>query len=990
MSLCLSLAMRAAKAQGTSIRRTVIFSILLSLLVFQACGGGESPGTISPDATPEHTVPATDSGVDPKQTPLPTAQPTPVPLDETKLEPVCSLNLDRVGEMVRVSGQIVFLEANLPGGVFAQLEEEDCSLGVFVDRDYWNKWKGEEKARFTVGSWIEVEGQLGAYLGELEVQLTSPALLAAGTQTPTTGTTTLIPKDLCDVGHSLVGQTVTKTGTIVFIDASDQSGQFADLTGGGCSVGVWADQDQIAGWPSDARSLWLEGVPVVVEGKLTSFGGEVILEISAPLSKPENGVPAGGLLPPPAAPAPNGPFSEAPTDEPPSVHDACALLEPKAGRQVQLIGVTRFVDEADPAGIFLDFAVGDCPVGIIMERRQWQALDSQTRDLFNHGEAVRIEGRLDFFEGALGLEITGPPVPLEPRSVPEDWFRGINVFDNEGGGLVDYATSLDVGGGADTEAEAEMLREHVNVMHALGIAYVGEVNIYHASEANILTHYPGLGEGLAVDLDGRVPIMWKNPMLAIGETEAYWGNTLHPVWQDYLKRHVERQVDAGVDAIFFDNPHGVAGAVVDTRYNGDFNPVTLSGFREYLQETYSEPELEDLGIVDIADFDYRQFIFDNGYASRFRDYGQRWDVPLFNQFYTYIDAENERFVASLLQYAKEYARGQGRDVIVFTNIYGMEQNFLRFAPYIDGVHMEFEYLGETPARAGPVLRIAGALGLRTDIYPSPTWTNRVLIEMGQPNTLLKTWIADAYSSGAALSVPSGYAASPREAGEDITFMADMDAIDPYYRFVLEHPECCTALQTEADVALVYHAPSERSDPEIARPRFVAASEALMEANIQYNVLWLDGGESVPANTSLVVLPTPVTPLDPAEERALDGVRVVDFAPGTSAEALLQTVRETIEAAVRVGADQIEARLSQVGDTVVVNLLNTDYNIETDELSDSIEFSVDVRVPGEREISSVRLLSPEPSMDLPLDFNQESGVVSFNVPIVHAWGVVVLK
>ena len=263
------------QAQSSIISNSALAATLMFIILLLACGDRGEP-----------TIPANTT---PKSTSLAARPDTPDSLnlmpDEGAAREVmaaespCELTLDRVGEKVKVSGQIVFIEKNLPAGVFAKLTQSECTVGLFVDRDYWNSWNEAYRAPFTVGAWVESEGYLGAYLGELEVQMTTPLTVMEGSQV---GTPTLIHMTPCEVTSGQVGDLVRLSGYISFIDYSDPNGQFAELDGKGCRAGLWADREEILAWSTVAQSLFQVSSSVIVEGVLTTSDGKMIVELVVP------------------------------------------------------------------------------------------------------------------------------------------------------------------------------------------------------------------------------------------------------------------------------------------------------------------------------------------------------------------------------------------------------------------------------------------------------------------------------------------------------------------------------------------------------------------------------------------------------------------------------------------------------------------------------------------------------------------------------------
>lgn len=266
---------RTPKTQRFTNRTFAVVLFLAFIILLQACNNG-SETTGSTINTPESTSIAARPDTPDSLIPMPDEGAS---SEFIAAESPCDLTLERTGEEVKVAGQIVFVEDSLRAGIFAKLSQTNCTVGLFVDRDYWNNWNDDHRVLFTVGAWVESEGYLGAYLGELEVQITSPLVAMDGTQVAGPALIHMTP---CEITSGNVGDSVRLSGYISFIDYSDPNGQFAELDGDGCRAGLWVDLEEILAWPADAQALFQVSASVIVEGTLTSFDGEMILELNIP------------------------------------------------------------------------------------------------------------------------------------------------------------------------------------------------------------------------------------------------------------------------------------------------------------------------------------------------------------------------------------------------------------------------------------------------------------------------------------------------------------------------------------------------------------------------------------------------------------------------------------------------------------------------------------------------------------------------------------
>jgi hypothetical protein len=150
----------------------------------------------------------------------------------------------------------------------------------------------------------------------------------------------------------------------------------------------------------------------------------------------------------------------------------------------------------------------------------------------------------------------------------------------------------------------------------------------------------------------------------------------NPVWREYLKAVVRIQIDAGVHGIQFDETEV---PMTSLQYGGCFCRTCVTGFREYLSELPVEDRPAELRGVDFESFHYGRWLLDRGFDFKSR----REDTPLFWSYMRFQRGNIVRYFAELADYAKEYARSRGREVLVSGNFFHLFDHYYPMEPKVD-------------------------------------------------------------------------------------------------------------------------------------------------------------------------------------------------------------------------------------------------------------------------------------------------------------------
>ncbi|MFC1995366.1 hypothetical protein ACFLVM_00600 [Chloroflexota bacterium] len=803
------------------------------------------------------------------------------------------------------------------------------------------------------------------------------------------------------IDSTMVDQIVEVQGEVIFIDEGPD-GLFVGIFGGGKDIGVFVENRVYQNLATEERAQFEVGNVIIVKGFLLFEYGELTIQYG---EKPKD------LTTSP-------PADQAFNDE---VESICSLTIENENQEIKAKGVVRdvFEDEFGYTGIFTNyelrtgyyttsprFAADICWVGIMAEKQQVDSWSEEVKTAFFEGHEILVEGWLVALEGpdpdteyALTIQMFEPPQItgagefIITNKVEPGWYDEVNIFDNGMGGLMPGFTVLDSGPSAEIPEEVGQLQPYVEGLNNAGIPTAGQIMIRNMGDPRVLDIYPELEVALALDIDGNIMIDWAG---VYPPSIPYVGCTFHPEWQEFLRMQVRRLVDGGINVIFFDAPAGSSYTASDERNNGDFNPIVMEAFRDYLKATYSEAELSTLGISNIDTFNYREWIIDNGYASRVRNYGTRLEVPLWNEFHSFLVRGEQQHNRDLLEYARGYINQQGRDTALTMNFNDSNLTVLPLMDLVDYYWCEYYYLENYPniTRTTPTIRLNNAWGKRSVHHPGTGKSVPRLIQMESTTTLLKTWIAEAYANGSGFQAPTGFGGTKILGENEFTveiFMPDMEKLEPYYQFIMANQASCSEMLTLADVTLVYHAPSEWGNTYSYRQLFIETSLSLLKNNIQYNVLFLDGRPKAGVlNTQIAVLPKPTVPLTSVEEAAIANATIIYYDQDSTVQSLREAIFTEVQPIVEVGQPGVEAYVFEHEGQLVVNLTNQTYNIETDSVSDIKDVTISLFLPDSRTVAEVQLLSPDGDINTPLLFEQRDNVLSLVVPDLHVWDVLFIR
>jgi hypothetical protein len=410
--------------------------------------------------------------------------------------------------------------------------------------------------------------------------------------------------------------------------------------------------------------------------------------------------------------------------------------------------------------------------------------------------------------------------------------------------------------------------------------------------------------------------------------QCFYMDRNNPVWREYLKAVIRIQVDAGVDGIQLDEAELPLGAM---QYGACFCRDCSEGFRQYLQELPADRRPAELADSDLSGFAYGPWLLERGFDFQ----TDQQASPLFGHYYAFQCGAIARHFAELADYAREYARSRGREVLVSGNFFNLDAHYLPLAEHVDLVITEMrnttyrqpEWFRYTEAFA----RLVG--GKEVVVVENPYGgVVPELVEalaVGRGHDLLRLSLWEGAAFGANMTVPYG---SWMGATLEDSFWAPHALLVEIQDFVAA-TDALRSSQSANELAVVHSVPSLRDvvaradasdnltnarDLSVVVP-YRVTTEALSRDGVPFDVVVLTDGELVPDRLALadlqryatVVLPGCwwLTPNQVAVlETYLDGGGrvVVTEEPGTNLPGELTARLREHPGLSRAGLDEVAA------------------------------------------------------------------------------------
>ncbi len=469
------------------------------------------------------------------------------------------------------------------------------------------------------------------------------------------------------------------------------------------------------------------------------------------------------------------------------------------------------------------------------------------------------------------------------------------------------------------------------------------------------------------------------------EHYCYLMDRNNPAWREYLKAIIRIQIDAGVDGVQLDEAET---PITSFQYGGCFCKDCMKGFRSYLQELPAEQRPSELSGVELQRFHYGEWLLGQGYDFK----TDRESTPLFWDYHAFQRRAITRYFGELADYAKEYARSKGREVLVSGNLFNLFDHYYPLEPKVDLIITEMR---NTTYRQPAWYRyVAGFASDKPVVVVENPYGGVVpeLIEslkVGRGYDLFRMSLFEAAAMGANMSAPYG---SWMGSVIQDSFYAPHDLVVEIQTFLASH-EHLYSRRTLSEIGVVY---SVGTNQQLVARRDVFAdnrlnvsggetvpfwqvAEELSAAAQPYDVIFFPDGELRPDSLDAsdlygyrtLILPdcrflTPAqaevlsTYLDNGGQLLVIGELGANLPEGVS-RVLLEHSRTTrldavngfdsgdLSAGAQVnvnGGDALAVNLQRVQDGVAVHIIRYEYDSDQDCVPTLPELDLTLRLPEE--------------------------------------------
>jgi hypothetical protein len=236
------------------------------------------------------------------------------------------------------------------------------------------------------------------------------------------------------------------------------------------------------------------------------------------------------------------------------------------------------------------------------------------------------------------------------------------------------------------------------------------------------------------------------------EHQCYMMDRNNPVWREYLKAIIRIQVDAGVDGVQLDEAEL---PITSFQYGGCFCKTCMQGFREYLIALPPDQRPAELEGVELDSFHYGEWLLAQGYDFKV----DREETPLFWDYSRFQNRAIKGYFAELADYARAYAAGQGRSILVSGNFFNLIAHW--YYPMEPKVDLIITEMRNTRYRQPAWYRyVAGFAGEKPVVVVENPYGGVIpelieLLKAGKGYDLFRMSLYEAAALGANMSVPYG-------------------------------------------------------------------------------------------------------------------------------------------------------------------------------------------------------------------------------------------
>ena len=502
-----------------------------------------------------------------------------------------------------------------------------------------------------------------------------------------------------------------------------------------------------------------------------------------------------------------------------------------------------------------------------------------------------------------------------------------------------------------------MMRD-VDEAHRCGVKFQGRVEL-DADWMGMIDFDSNFMESTVRDLNNQPAVTWW--VHTYKGHPSYHFCTNAPGYRHYLMVQLRRVMEAGTDWLMIDSAIPTIGAL-NARYGGCFCQHCMAGFRHYLKENLSAAELELHHVEDLDRFDYSEFLLSRGmtderYRAEMLAYPPR--IPLAREYFNYQWQE----VNALFHEFKRRSLTYGDDVPMSSNspFYWAEFTYAIDAHDFYTNEMDYKAPEEEVLPSEPIytFKLADALDRLIAITGVPRAFEPCRLN-DRPGHI-RLWIAQAYAHGHVFMAPDKMW-TIRNAGEpDRWYYSKPGDYEDLYHFVRDYPELFDGYESVATVALIFSNNAVRQylgdrlssghlggqNRSAPKTDLFRACMALSAANVPYRLIvagddWIDD-RLLEADLSQY---RAIVRFEPSHLNEQQEAKLASAADRLLTWSRVDTVLEKSGRDIRAtGAENLtvlpRVQTDEAGSALVCHLLNSNYDLESDQYRDLGEFELTI-------------------------------------------------
>ena len=544
-----------------------------------------------------------------------------------------------------------------------------------------------------------------------------------------------------------------------------------------------------------------------------------------------------------------------------------------------------------------------------------------------------------------------------------------------------------------------------------GMKFQGRVE-FDADWMGMIDYDPHFMEAVCLDLDGQPIVTWWAHRYRGHPPYNYCTNS--PRYLEYLLYQVEQVVGCGSDMIMLDC---VIPSITTVAKGGCFCATCKAGFSKYLKEIYSAEHLLSIGIHDIDDFDYQNYLKNKNVtlehfitASIGND---KNNISLLSEFLDFQYKGASNCFRELRTYAYEL---KGEPIAFSTN-----------APYAHPIHSfsiehmdyytrEIKYLPPKnqifPSRAWFEFKVAESFGKFIACTACPG--DFIPIEEQEIPGFCRLWIAHAFASGHNFMVPSRMWTRRVANQPDGWYVSNHGDYEPIYEFVSSNSDLIEDYEAVGQVAVVIDYTefmgllwnSTQGIADAATPKldniagqidYQGVCTYLALNNVPFRLVfagnaWFEDQVAVHDFQQY----SRILRLVSRDNNSLDDQLSPYSQLITDWTRDMETLLVDYEPSIKViGADNILAlpryKAKDSDAPVVIHLLNLNYETSTDSSGPTTNFKIEINTSlFSRDFSDASLIALGTDGDTVCELVKSKNSIRVTVPSLDMWGILRLE